>query len=80
MSREDLQHETPAFNWDKYLAALGAPEFQTVNVTEPKFYEELNRQLGNQKLAAWRASALALGALACAVSFVELRPGEFRFL
>jgi putative endopeptidase len=55
MSREDLQHETPAFDWDKYLGALGAPEFQTVNVTEPKFYEELNRELGNEKPAAWRA-------------------------
>jgi len=55
MSREDLLHETPAFNWDKYLDTIGAPEFQTVNVTEPKFYEELNKELTTQKLAAWRA-------------------------
>ena len=55
MSREDLMHTVPAFNWDHYLDAIGAPAFETVNVTEPKFYAELNNQLHTQNLAAWRA-------------------------
>ncbi|MBV9761371.1 MAG: M13 family metallopeptidase [Acidobacteriaceae bacterium] len=55
MSREELERETPGFNWDKYLETVGAPEFQTVNVTEPKFYEALNKELTIQNLAAWRA-------------------------
>ena len=55
MSREDLQHLMPAFNLDVYLSTVGAPEFDVVNVTQPKFYGELNKQLGAQNMTAWRA-------------------------
>ncbi|HLH02915.1 MAG TPA: M13 family metallopeptidase [Bryobacteraceae bacterium] len=55
MSREELQRTTPAFDWDAYLKAVDAPAFTTVNVTEPKFFDELNRQLKARKLAEWRA-------------------------
>lgn len=55
MSRGELQQTVPAFNWDVYLSKVGAPEFTSLNVTEPKFFAELNRQLSDQKLAAWRA-------------------------
>ncbi len=55
MSREELLHATPAFDWEKYLDTIGAPEFQVVNVTEPKFYDDLQKQLTKQNVAAWRA-------------------------
>jgi putative endopeptidase len=55
ISREELLHSVPAFNWDAYLDALGIPEFQTLNVTEPKFFDELNKLLQTQTLPAWRA-------------------------
>ncbi len=55
VSREELMHMVPAFDWDAYFNALGAPEFSTVNVTEPKFFGELNTQLHDRKLADWRA-------------------------
>ncbi len=55
VSRADLRRMMPAFDWDGYFGKLGAPEFYVVNVTEPKFFEELNRQLGSRDLAAWRA-------------------------
>ncbi len=55
MSRTDLLHITPAFDWDEYFSTLGTPQFTTVNVTEPKFFEELNTQLRARKLADWRA-------------------------
>lgn len=55
MSRDSLRQLTPAFDWDEYLGKLGAPAFEQVNVTEPKFFEELNQQLTERKLPAWRA-------------------------
>lgn len=55
MSREELMHAAPAFDWEKYLDTVGAPEFQVVNVTEPKFYDELQKQLTTENLPAWRA-------------------------
>jgi putative endopeptidase len=55
MSREDLAHTIPAFNWDAYLDAIAAPVFQIVNVSEPKFFEALQNELHWQNLAAWRA-------------------------
>ncbi len=55
MSRKELDNLTPAFDWHPYLQALGAPEFNRLNVTEPKFFTELNAELKNIKLADWRA-------------------------
>ena len=55
MSLGDLRQSVRAFDWDAYLNKLGAPEFQVVNVTEPKFFNELNTLLRQQNLAAWRA-------------------------
>src|SRR5438067_4398497 len=50
-----LRRMTPAFDWDVYLEQVGAPEFRDLNVTEPKFFEELNRELSDQKVPAWQA-------------------------
>ena len=55
MSQAELARLAPAFGWDEYFHGIGAPPFTTVNVSEPKFFEEMNRQLRSQKLAAWRA-------------------------
>ncbi len=55
VSRADLRQMVPAFDWDTYLDRIGAPEFQQVNVTEPKFFDQVNKQLRDQNLAAWRA-------------------------
>ena len=54
-SRDDLLRLVPAFDWDQYLVRVGVPEFQTVNVTEPKFLDELNKELTQENLASWRA-------------------------
>ena len=55
VSREDLTRMVPGFDWDAYLDALAAPSFEQVNVTEPKFFDELNKQLRTQNLTAWKA-------------------------
>jgi putative endopeptidase len=55
LSFADLQRLTPAFNWNIYLAKLGAEPIQELNVSEPKFYERLNVELTTQSMAAWKA-------------------------
>ena len=55
VSRDDLLRTTPAFDWDVYFQRVAAPVFQTINVTEPKFFEALNGALRNHNLADWRA-------------------------
>jgi endothelin-converting enzyme/putative endopeptidase len=42
---------TPSFNWPAYWAAIGLPAQAEVNVTEPKFFEEVQRQLKTRSLA-----------------------------
>ncbi len=54
-SRDDLMYMAPLFDWDVYLSRIGVPDFQTVNVTEPKFLAEVNTELKRENLAAWRA-------------------------
>jgi endothelin-converting enzyme/putative endopeptidase len=51
----ELRQATPAFDWDTYLAQSGAPHFTKLNVSEPKFLTELNHQLQDTKMDAWRA-------------------------
>jgi putative endopeptidase len=46
---------TPSFNWPVYWAASGMPAQAEVNVTEPKFFEEVERQLKTRSLADWKA-------------------------
>jgi len=55
LSFAELLRLTPAFDWNIYLAKLGAPQFQELNVSEPKFYEQLNVELTAQSMAAWKA-------------------------
>jgi putative endopeptidase len=51
VDRAGLERLVPAFDWATYLAALGVPELQSFNVTEPAFYAALNR--------LWLATPLA---------------------
>lgn len=55
ISREELNRLVPRFDWQDYFTKSGVPAFQVVNVTEPKFLEEVNTLLGAQTLTAWRA-------------------------
>ena len=43
-----------AFRWSDYLAGSGAPASPWVNVTEPAFLAELDRQLAKEPLSAWK--------------------------
>ncbi len=55
MTREQLQKLTPQFDWTGYLSATGASAVSDLNVTEPKFFEELNSELKSRSLADWKA-------------------------
>jgi endothelin-converting enzyme/putative endopeptidase len=50
MTLAQLQALTPSFKWSDYLAALQAPPFAQVNVSQPAFYRELETQLKTESL------------------------------
>ncbi len=55
MTAADLGRLTPSFNWNGYWAALGLRPQAEINVTEPKFFEEVGRQLQVRSVADWKA-------------------------
>jgi putative endopeptidase len=55
MQRKDLQALTPSFRWDVYLQALGQPALADFNVTEPKFFQEMEKQVSALRLDDLRA-------------------------
>ena len=54
MSPAELQKLTPAFDWKRYLADTGLADVTVVNVTEPRFFEEVERQLKTVPLSEWK--------------------------
>src|SRR5215472_10671566 len=50
MDRKQLQALTPSFDFDTYLTVGGIGQVNTFNVTEPKFYQEVERQLQSNSL------------------------------
>jgi endothelin-converting enzyme/putative endopeptidase len=50
MDRKGLQALTPGFDWNTYLKAIGVGDVNVFNVTQPKFYQELNKQLHDNSL------------------------------
>jgi predicted metalloendopeptidase len=54
MTAAELQKLTPAFNWAAYFKGIGLAQKTDVNVAQPKFFEELNRQLAAVPIADWK--------------------------
>jgi putative endopeptidase len=50
MSKEELQALSPAFDWDLYLKAAGAPSFDTLNVAVPDFVAGMNAVIEESSL------------------------------
>jgi endothelin-converting enzyme/putative endopeptidase len=55
MSRKEFQALTPSFAWDGFFPALGLSSVQVINVTEPAFFQALEKSLHSQPIGAWRA-------------------------
>jgi putative endopeptidase len=49
-----LKALTPAFDWDSYLKAIGAPAVPLYEVSSPGFFRALNKLLTEEDLAAWK--------------------------
>jgi len=49
-----LQAATPSFDWGVFFRAARLGEPEVVNITEPAFYAELQRQLRARDLADWK--------------------------
>jgi len=52
-SFQDLQKMTPDFAWARFFSAVKVPAIP-LNVEEPAFLQEVNRQLSGTSLAAWK--------------------------
>jgi predicted metalloendopeptidase len=49
-----IGRKTPRFLWDDYLKGLGAADLKDINVTSPRYFEDLNKLLAEEKPAAWQ--------------------------
>jgi putative endopeptidase len=54
MKVADLSQLAPYFDWKVYYAQLQYPSFETVNVTAPDFFKEVNAELTEEPLENWK--------------------------
>ncbi len=50
----DLTEFSSNFNWEKYLADMGATGLDTIIVTQPKFMTAVNSVLTNESVSGWK--------------------------
>jgi endothelin-converting enzyme/putative endopeptidase len=55
MSTREVAALTPGFDWPRYLAATGAPAFDTVNVSQPDYFKQISADLAGEPIDSWRA-------------------------
>jgi putative endopeptidase len=54
LSAADLGKLTPSFSWAAYWSALGIPAQTQINVTEPKFFQAVERLLETRPINDWK--------------------------
>jgi endothelin-converting enzyme/putative endopeptidase len=54
MSLEDVEKATPNFDWKTYLAGSGVGTVKIINLTQPKFFAEVNKLIESEPLADWK--------------------------
>ena len=54
MSRKEFMALAPSFAWDQYFLGIGAPDFQSLNVSVPDFFKGLETQIQASSLDAWK--------------------------
>ncbi|HEY3452860.1 MAG TPA: M13 family metallopeptidase [Myxococcales bacterium] len=55
VNRDGLEKLAPAFSWERYFKALGAPSVTAVSTTTPKFVERVGKLVTETPIATWRA-------------------------
>jgi putative endopeptidase len=54
MSLAEVEKITPHFDWKTYLADSGVGGAKIINLTQPKFFEEVNKLIESEPLAGWK--------------------------
>jgi len=54
MGLAGLRALTPSFDWSEFFRTVKSPGFETLNVTAPNFFKELNVQLSKESLQNWK--------------------------
>jgi endothelin-converting enzyme/putative endopeptidase len=54
IGRQELAALSPAFRWNEYFTASGAPAFQSINVSYPDFVKAINAGIESTPLAEWK--------------------------
>jgi len=55
MTPAQLEALTPSFDWSRYLADNSLSKISTLNVTEPKFFKALEKEIKTVPLSDWKA-------------------------
>ncbi|HUM10834.1 MAG TPA: M13 family metallopeptidase [Myxococcaceae bacterium] len=54
LPREKLIAMAPTFDWKTYLATAGVPATKVLNVSQPSYFQALERELKRRPLADWK--------------------------
>jgi predicted metalloendopeptidase len=54
MPLSEMKTLTPDWSWPEYLRAIRAPSLEEVNVRQPDFFKEMDRELSSVPLADWK--------------------------
>ncbi len=54
LTNKELVALSPAFNWNAYFEDVGAPRFDSLNVTEPDFIKHMQEVLSAHSLDDWK--------------------------
>ncbi|HXS95640.1 MAG TPA: M13 family metallopeptidase [Candidatus Limnocylindrales bacterium] len=54
LNTADVQGLTRAFDWKVYFSTIGLPTPAVINVSEPEFYRELQRQIVQHSVEDWK--------------------------
>jgi endothelin-converting enzyme/putative endopeptidase len=54
LTNQELAALSPAFNWTTYFEGVGAPHFDSLNVSEPEFIKSMQEVIGAHSLSDWK--------------------------
>ena len=54
MTLAEVKTLTPDWSWESYLHTVAAPPVQQINVRQPEFFKEMNRELDSVAIPDWK--------------------------
>ena len=54
LSNQELATLSPGFNWNVYFEGIGAPKFDSLNVSEPDFFKQMQTVVSTFSLDDWK--------------------------